>query len=303
MISLISKTGILAACPAVFASMERMEFDLKELHTVQLNLFKNFCSVCRDNDLSYFLGFGTLLGAVREHGIIEWDDGIDIVMPCPDYNKLCQLPQTIWQNGYFLQTYDTDPAFNRYYAKLRDSNTTLILAEDAGRDMNHGIPINIYPVINLANDEGERQSQLRNAKLYKTVTEGNPAGSDDTLLHTLSTIFLGITTEPQKVKTRDYLKKEILKFEEEKTNCCFVLAGNKSLDLVLFKTWFSSAVLCDFAGIQANIPAGWHEWLKLRYGDYMRKPISELQGNQTSNFITLNPRKPYTYYKGKTYCV
>ena len=186
---------------------------------------------------------------------------------------------------------------------LRDNNTTLIIAEDTDRDINHGIPINIYPIINLANDEEERQSQIRNAKLYKAITEGKPVGLDDTLLHTLSTIFLGVITEQQKIKTREYLKNEVLRFESADTNCCLALAGNKSLDLVLFKTWFSSAVEWDFEGMKVNIPVGWNEWLKLRYGDYMKKPITELQGSQIANFITLNPYKPYTYYKGKTYCI
>lgn len=283
--------------------MEQVKFDLKELHNIQLKLFQKIVSVCQEHGLHYFLAFGTLLGAIREHGIIEWDDGIDLAMPYPDYEKLVRLPQSTWGDGYFLQTYDTDPEFNKYYAKLRDNNTTLVLAEDIDRDMNHGIPINIYPIINLANDEGKRQSQIRNAKLYKAITEGTPVGSDDTLLHTLSTIFLGVITEQQKKKIREHLKNEILQFEDKNTNCCLVLAGDKSLDLVLFKTWFNSAVLWDFAEMQVNIPGGWNEWLKLRYGDYMQKPISELQGNKTSNFVTLNPYTPYTHYKGKTYCV
>ena len=56
--------------------MEYMEFDLKELHLVQLNLLKKFISVCGKFNLMYFLGFGSLLGAIRENGIIKWDDGI-----------------------------------------------------------------------------------------------------------------------------------------------------------------------------------------------------------------------------------
>ena len=283
--------------------MERMEFDLKEMHKVQLNLFKRFQAVCREHDLTYFLGFGTLIGAVREHSILDWDDSIDIVMPYRDFDKLLKLPQAVWGSDFFLQTYDSDPAYKKYYAKLRDSTTTLILAEDIDLDMNHGIPINIFPVIHLADSVSERQSQIRNARLYKAITEGKASDLDDSLLSTFVNMFLEISSIQQKIKIREHFKNETLKFEDEKTNCCFVLAEKKSLNLVLFKSWFDSAVAWEFEGMQVNIPAGWREWLKLRYGDYMRLPISELQGSKISDFVTLNPYKAYTYYKGKTYCV
>ena len=96
---------------------------------------------------------------------------------------------------------------------------------------------------------------------------------------------------------------QILKFENENTGRCLVLAGKKSLNLALFTSWFSSAAVCEFEGLKANIPEGWQEWLKLRYGDYMRQPITELQDSKISDFVTLNPSKAYTYYKGRTYCV
>ena len=286
-----------------FCYMEHLEFDLKELHNVQLALFKKFDLECKKHGMSYFLGFGSLLGAIREQKIIEWDDGIDIVMPYKDYEKLTCLPQASWGSNYFMQTYDTDICYNKYYAKLRNSSTTLILAEDADRDMNHGIPINIYPIINLSDNKDERLSQIRNAKIYKAVTEGVPVQADNILMHAFSAAFIEVATVQQKNRIRDYLKNEVLKFENKNTNCCFALAGTKSLDLVLFKKWFSSSEEWDFEGMKVKIPSGWNEWLKLRYGDYMKTPIAELQGSKISDFITLNTHKPYTYYKGKTYCV
>ena len=53
-------------------------------------------NVCKKYDIDYWLGFGTLLGAVRHGGFIPWDDDIDLVLLRKDYNKLIKvLPEEL----------------------------------------------------------------------------------------------------------------------------------------------------------------------------------------------------------------
>ena len=46
-----------------------------------------FDRILRENDIEYWLMFGSLLGAVREHGFIKHDDDIDMGMFCKDINE------------------------------------------------------------------------------------------------------------------------------------------------------------------------------------------------------------------------
>ena len=56
---------------------------------VELLIFVD--NVCNKHDIDYWLGFGTLLGAVRHGGFIPWDDDIDLVILRKDYKKLIEV--------------------------------------------------------------------------------------------------------------------------------------------------------------------------------------------------------------------
>lgn len=46
-----------------------------------------FARVCRQYDLFYFIIEGSLLGAYRHHGMVPWDDDIDIAMNASDWRR------------------------------------------------------------------------------------------------------------------------------------------------------------------------------------------------------------------------
>ncbi len=52
-----------------------------------LKLVLEIDSICRKHNLQYFLAFGSILGAVRHHGFIPWDNDVDLSMPEDDYEK------------------------------------------------------------------------------------------------------------------------------------------------------------------------------------------------------------------------
>ena len=59
---------------------------LRQCQTAGAEMLKIVCCTSDDNNLTYWLDYGTLFGAVGHKGYIPWDDDLDIVMPRKEYD-------------------------------------------------------------------------------------------------------------------------------------------------------------------------------------------------------------------------
>ena len=86
----LSNPDILVDDPFFIKEAERRKFvsGLQKYTLETLVLTKQFLD---KHGLRFYLGEGTLLGAIRHHGFIPWDDDVDILMPREDYQKLVKL--------------------------------------------------------------------------------------------------------------------------------------------------------------------------------------------------------------------
>ena len=64
------------------------KYGMREMHIALNQMLLDFDTICRDNGIVYSMGFGSMLGAVRDHGIIPWDDDVDIIIDRNNYSKL-----------------------------------------------------------------------------------------------------------------------------------------------------------------------------------------------------------------------
>ena len=78
---------------------------LSRFNSELITTYKAFKKLCEDNNLRYFAYGGTCIGAIRHHGIIPWDDDIDILMPRDDYYKFLALKESLVELNYNIVSY------------------------------------------------------------------------------------------------------------------------------------------------------------------------------------------------------
>ena len=143
--------------------------EMKEIWAVELDLLFEFDRVCTKHNIKYFGSGGTLLGAIRHHGFIPWDDDIDLAMSRKEYERLCEVAPKEFVYPYFFQTEYTDPGSLRGHAQLRNSLTTGIIKNEYQfkKKINQGIFIDIFPLDGVPDEPDEYRALELQAEALK----------------------------------------------------------------------------------------------------------------------------------------
>mgnify|MGYP001053072119 CR=1 FL=1 len=122
-----------------------IELSLPEIKLEELKILEDVHNMCAQNHITYSMAGGTLLGAVRHHGFIPWDDDIDIVMPRKDYERFIKIYKK--SGKYLLFHYSTSPNYPYPFIKVCSQRTFVeeygLLEKYRLRDM--GVWIDIFP--------------------------------------------------------------------------------------------------------------------------------------------------------------
>ena len=67
--------------------------ELRKFQLKLLKMLKEIDKILKDENISYFLVGGSVLGAIRHRGFIPWDDDIDIGLYRKDFEKMEKILQ------------------------------------------------------------------------------------------------------------------------------------------------------------------------------------------------------------------
>lgn len=251
----------------------KKEIEISELRTLQLALLDRVMDFCSKNGLRCWLGGGSLLGAVRHHGYIPWDDDIDLIMPRKDYQFfLKNYPQTEENRIFSLET-----SRECYYTFAKVYNDKTLMVENFKTAFSVGVAIDVFPFDNLPDDPKRRSRYIRNLLILKRLqwVKLLKVSSKKDVISKILLSFEKLLTLPFSLRSLvRMIDKYSQKYSDENDSEFWgpLSALNKRYREIMERRWFDETVLLDFETEKYPCPKHWHEILTHVYGNYMVPP-------------------------------
>lgn len=268
--------------------------EMKKVWAVELELLSKLLEVCEKHHLRIWADGGTLLGTIREKGYIPWDDDIDMVMLRDDYDKLVSIAKEEFKSPYFFQCGYTDK-FPFGFSKLRKDGTSAILAQEFDIYEHQGIFIDIFPYDAVPDDENEMLKQKKEVEdnIRKLKVFCNHYYSFTNFRHNIY-IYKTIHEIKKKGFSHCYNEYENLfrKYKIKECKCVSCISFHYNFNRFLrSKYLYEKTLYLPFENISIPVPIGYHEILKLEYGEDYMTPI---KGNSLhGGFLFLCADIPY----------
>ena len=272
---------------------------MKRLWAMELDIVKQFVTVCEKHQVKYWIMGGTLLGAVRHKGFIPWDNDIDLAMPRKDFNKLLRIGPEAFQSPLFFQTPVTENArFFRTFVRIRNGNGTASFQDEYDLGINGGVFIDIFCLDEIPDSPLKRKCYFRKineiAKMARFAFQRSLKGGIwNTIKHSLQKlVYSMVLKKPDTAQLFNLYQKEAGRYAGQGKHSLAHQAFGYNPHFVWDAKDWEKTVLLPFEEIMLCAPAGYDAILRHQYGDYMQIP----EDKATHDVYHFNPDIPYNKY-------
>lgn len=233
--------------------------DLEKVHAEMLRLLLIIDKIAHENDISYWVDGGSLIGVLRHKGFIPWDDDLDISMLKKDYLKLIKALSQYCQSHDDVSLFYDEPLVEHtcnYFASKK------VFSRTQGSCVLVPVKIDIRPVNCIVNTE----DSLKDNSIYRDIANYILFGKS-----------YGHIKEP--IDNLDI--KQFFHFY----NYEYGIESPESTNVVMVHPYYefsnTFALKCGdlfpikflpFDNISVPVPNNYHLLLTKLYGDYMNLP-------------------------------
>lgn len=234
-----------------------------DLQKKLVEVYKEIRSLCEENDIRYFAGYGTAIGAVRHHGVIPWDDDIDIEMPWKDYLRFIEVAKKkLPKHLKVLNGMEKGGVF--IFSKVFDTRSTFFISHVLNKpEQLTGVYVDIFPIFGAPKGakkqrEFEEDITFLNDELWKARVLDS--GEDE---QKLLNQYIDLCS----------------KYDFDDTG--YVRGGFAPTSIaqssIYPREWYDSYERFSFEDTDTRLPVGYDKLLSSIYGDYMTPPPKDKQ--------------------------
>ena len=251
---------------------------LQEIQNVSLEILKHVHRFCVENEIQYSLAFGTLIGCIRHHGFIPWDDDLDIMMTRENYEKFCKLYHDT--EDYVLISPQKRNAYIAY-SRVCDMKHTFVEPKSPTHTIPTGVWIDIFVLYDVDNDEQAFYRKLDDIhsiarRIYRQRMIRRPLSAIKGLKNKAKTLFRKLFCQVDILKLVDKHVYMCENFVDKNTDYYGNLGWCLKLPIArrgrFPKKMFEEYVLREFSNSEFYVIKGYDEFLRHYYGDYLQLP-------------------------------
>lgn len=257
-----------------------------------LILLREIDTICKANNITYYLDGGTALGAIRHRGFLPWDDDADVVFTRKDFLKFVQAVRKENRPNRLIVGMDTEPEYAMVYSRYCDISTTCILRTTMLDQFRSGLFIDLF-ILDPIPDTAEA------AKEYFSLLNGyaeliNPYYYD---------VVVGANEWYDRLKLMEEIsgREAVTRFVEERLfqgvdKNGMTYAFRYDLEQFIYPRYiFQKALRVPFEGELFPVAGEFGDYLRIHYGDQWY--IIPEQGEMQTHNVVIDLHVPYETFK------
>lgn len=273
-------------------SEEQRNEDLRTLQKLELENLDVLISICKKYKLRYYLIGGTLIGVLRHHGFIPWDDDIDVGLPRPDYNRFVKIAQKEIPEFIDIKTMTSDPNYKCYFTRLIN-NKKKIYWDHGQYKAEIGIWMDVFPIDGLPDNPIIRKLHVFNVNAHKAIYKFSQINYVTTnkkrpfverfLIKFAMVTHIGKLIDPD--KSLKSLDRTLQKYDYEKQSWAWNFSGCYGKREQVPKIELGGSRFDVFEGREVSIPEAAESYLDHIYGEWRELPPEDKRVSHAVEFV------------------
>ena len=243
---------------------------LERIKKLEMEIMAEIDRICKENDITYFLVGGTLLGAVRHKGFIPWDDDIDIGMLRDDYDKFRQVCPDSLKSHLSYQSHLKETTSHYIFDKVRLKDTYFNTKfSNRFDDIQNGIFIDVLVFDKTGNNKKLQKVHIKLVKIFRRLINIRWVNVARRGIHyNASKLMLPLMRlVPYKFYHR-CLDRALTLFHKDKKAQYLIDGVGLNLDRGAFPAeWFGEFIDMPYEDMTFKVPVGYDNYLRMWYGD------------------------------------